>query len=114
MEIKTPWDDEIDKHLKESTGIDSVEMSVFSLAFAKAEAYRQGVTDERAQREDVIITVNSGVADVAQVPEGVKVIIRDYDGQEDGMGHGNRKIDDDMNYFDEITHVHEGGKVVII
>ena len=106
MEIKTPWDDEIELYRSDA--------EYGGLLQAQIDAYRQGVTDERAQREDVIITVNGGVADVIQVPEGVKVIIRDYDGQDEGMGHGNRKIDDDMNYFDEITHVHEGGKVVII
>ena len=58
--------------------------------------------------EDVIITVNDGVAGVDQLPEGVRVIIRDFDVQEE-TDHK----DDDGNSYGEDIYILEDGEVVL-
>ena len=57
--------------------------------------------------EDVIITVNDGVAGVRQLPAGVRVIIRDYDVQEE------TGLQDEDGDYGEDTYILEDGEVVL-
>lgn len=57
--------------------------------------------------EEVVITVNGGVAEVVQVPAGVKVTIRDFDVHEE-TDHK----DEDGNYYEEGSYILEDGEVV--
>lgn len=58
---------------------------------------------------DVIIKVEDGVAEVVEVPEGVRVIIRDYDVQEE-TGHQ----DEEGNFYEEGVYILEDGEVVAV
>ena len=58
--------------------------------------------------EDVIITVSDGVPNVAQVPAGVRVIIRDFDVLEE-----TEHKDEDGDFYTENIWMLEDGEVVL-
>ena len=59
--------------------------------------------------EDVIITVNDGVAGALKIPAGVRLVIRDYDIQDDeGLPR-----DEDGDPYVENSYILEDGEVVL-
>jgi len=56
-----------------------------------------------SERQKIIMTVDSGVVDVQDMPEGIDIVVRDYDVEGDwDPDNESCKIDEDGDRYQEI------------